>query len=31
LTDTALEALSSDFAALYSGTGRPSIVGRNPL
>jgi len=26
LTDTALEALSSDFAALYSGTGRPSIA-----
>jgi len=26
LTDTALEALSSDFAALYFGTGRPSIA-----
>jgi transposase len=25
LTDGALEALSGDFAALYSGTGRPSI------
>src|SRR3954452_12604829 len=25
LTDTALEALSADFAALYSGLGRPSI------
>jgi transposase len=25
LTDTALEALSADFAALYSGIGRPSI------
>src|SRR6266478_1162468 len=25
LTDTALEALSVDFAALYSGLGRPSI------
>jgi transposase len=26
LTDTALEALSGDFAALYSGLGRPSIA-----
>jgi len=26
LTDGALEALSEDFAALYSGTGRPSIA-----
>jgi len=26
LTDTALEALSGDFAALYSGFGRPSIA-----
>jgi len=26
LTDTALEALSGDFAALYSGMGRPSIA-----
>jgi transposase len=26
LTDTALEALSGDFAALYSGVGRPSIA-----
>ena len=26
LTDTALAALSGDFAALYSGTGRPSIA-----
>jgi transposase len=26
LTDTALEALSADFAALYSGMGRPSIA-----
>ncbi len=26
LTDPALEALSADFAALYSGTGRPSIA-----
>jgi transposase len=26
LTDTALAALSSDFAALYSGLGRPSIA-----
>jgi transposase len=26
LTDSALEALSSDFAALYSGLGRPSIA-----
>jgi transposase len=26
LTDTALEALSHDFAALYSGLGRPSIA-----
>src|ERR1700688_2306503 len=26
LTDTALEALSGDFAALYSGKGRPSIA-----
>jgi transposase len=26
LTDTALEALSVDFAALYSGLGRPSIA-----
>jgi hypothetical protein len=25
LTDAALEALSNDFAALYSGLGRPSI------
>ena len=25
LTDAALAALSADFAALYSGTGRPSI------
>jgi transposase len=25
LTDTALDALSADFTALYSGTGRPSI------
>jgi transposase len=25
LTDRALETLSGDFAALYSGTGRPSI------
>src|SRR4051812_39293743 len=25
LTDSALESLSGDFAALYSGTGRPSI------
>src|SRR5271156_1431253 len=26
LTDTALESLSGDFAALYSGLGRPSIA-----
>jgi transposase len=26
LTDSALEALSGDFAALYSGLGRPSIA-----
>lgn len=26
LTDAALEALSGEFAALYSGTGRPSIA-----
>src|SRR5436305_14987628 len=26
LTDAALEALSADFAALYSGVGRPSIA-----
>ena len=26
LTDTALAALSGDFAALYSGLGRPSIA-----
>jgi len=26
LTDAALEALSGDFAALYSGLGRPSIA-----
>ena len=26
LTDSALEALSDDFAALYSGLGRPSIA-----
>jgi transposase len=26
LTDAALERLSGDFAALYSGTGRPSIA-----
>ena len=26
LTDPALSALSSDFSALYSGTGRPSIA-----
>ena len=28
VTDTALEALSGDFAALYSGLGRPSIAPR---
>ena len=28
LTDSALETLSGDFAALYSGLGRPSIAPR---
>jgi transposase len=31
LTDAALSALSTDFAALYSGMGRPSIPPEMPL